>query len=149
MSDDQQPDFGGLARRAWQLQGEVSNAKSDLVALQATGFGGGGLVTATVSGEGRLVGLQIDRSVIDPDDPETLAETVIAAVNNANETMAERRNERMTEVTDGLQSLLAGLDPGTAGGGRVVPRFAPRRLPGSPEGPASRRGGRAEGAAER
>jgi len=149
MFDEEQPDFGALARRARQLQGEMSNARSDLVALEATGFGGGGLVTATVSGEGRLVALQIDRSVIDPDDPETLADLVIAAVDSANETMAERRNERMTEVTDGLQSILAGLHPGPAGGGRVVPRFAPRRLPTSPQDRASRRGGRAEDAAER
>jgi DNA-binding YbaB/EbfC family protein len=144
MSDNEQTDFGALARRARQLQGEMSSIQSDLMALQATGFGGGGLVTATVSGKGRLLALQIDPSVIDPDDPGTLAELVIAAVDSANEAMAEQRNERMTAVTDGLQSMLAGLRPGPAGGGRVVPRFAPRRPRTSPPGQASRPGGPAE-----
>jgi DNA-binding YbaB/EbfC family protein len=144
MSDDEQPDFGALAQRARQLQDEMSNIQSDLVDLRATGFGRGGMVTATVSGEGRLVALQIDPSVIDPDDPETLAELVIAAVDSANDAMAERRNERVTEVTDGLQSMLAGLRSRPVAGGRVVPRFPSRRPGIPPPGRASRPGGPAE-----
>jgi DNA-binding YbaB/EbfC family protein len=149
MSDQEQPDFGALAQRAQQLQGEMSSIQSDLADLRATGFGGGGLVTATVSGEGRLAELKIDPSVIDPDDPETLAGLVIAAVDSANEAMAERRNERMTEVTQGLQSMLAGLSPRPGGAGRVVPRFPSRRPGTSPRGSASRPGGPPEDVAGR
>jgi DNA-binding YbaB/EbfC family protein len=133
MSDNEQPDFGALAQRARQLQGEMSSIKSDMENLRATGHGGGGLVTATVSGEGRLVELRIDSSVIDPDDPQTLAELVIAAIDSANESMDQQRNERMTVVTSGLQSVLAGLRPRPETGGRVVPRV-PSRRPGTSPG---------------
>jgi nucleoid-associated protein EbfC len=144
MTDGELPDFSALAQRARQLQGEFSSMQSDLTAVKGTGFGGGGMVTATVSGEGRLVGLQIDPSVIDPGDPETLAGLVIAAVDGANEAMAEQRNERMTEVTEGLQSMLNGLRPVRPAEGRPVPRFAPRRQRASPPAQASRPGGQAE-----
>jgi nucleoid-associated protein EbfC len=149
MSENEQPDFRALAQRARQLQDDMSGVQSDLMTLRATGFGGGGLVTATVSGEGRLVELQIDRSVIDPDDPQTLAELVIAAVDSASEAMAELHKERMTEVTDGLQSVLAGLRPPPGGGGRVVPRFPSRRPGTSPPGQAARPGDRPEDVAGR
>jgi nucleoid-associated protein EbfC len=146
MSDSEQIDFGAFAQRAQQLQGEMSSVQSDLMALQATGFGGGGLATATVSGEGRLVSLHIDPSVLDPGDPETLAEMVIAAVDSANEALAERRKERMTAVTDGLEDMMTRLRPGPASGERVVPRFAPRRLPTASPGRASRPDGPAKDA---
>jgi nucleoid-associated protein EbfC len=149
MSENEQPDFRALAQRARQLQDDMSGAQSDLMALRATGFGGGGLVTATVSGEGRLADLQIDPSVIDPDDPQTLADLVIAAVDSANEAMAQRRNERMTEVTNALQSMLAGLRPPPGGGGRAVQRFPSRRPGTSPPGRAARPGDRPEDVAVR
>jgi DNA-binding YbaB/EbfC family protein len=147
MFEDELPDLGALAQRARQLQGQMSSIQSDLADLRASGYGGGGLVTATVSAEGRLVALQIDPSVIDPDDPETLAQLVIAAVDSANDAMAGLRNERMTQVTDGMQSILAGLGP--VGGARIVPRFPSRRPGTSPPGPASRPGAPPEDVAGR
>jgi nucleoid-associated protein EbfC len=142
LSDSEQGGLGALAQRARQLQDEMSRVGSDLRALEAKGFGGGGVVTATVSGEGRLVALQIDSSAIDSGDPESLAAMVITAVNGANEAVAEQRKERVTALTDGLQDVITQLRPPRPEGQRVVPRFPLRRLPTSPPGPD----GQAEGA---
>jgi nucleoid-associated protein EbfC len=98
--------------------------------MEATGHGGAGLVRATVSGQGRLVALDIDPSVIDPQDPRTLSEMVMAAVDAANETMAAQRAERMNELTGGLAEIVDQLHGSLAPGGRVEPMF-PSRRPGS------------------
>ncbi len=134
MPDNEQIDFAALAQRAQLMRREVAHAQDELMAIQATGHGGGGLVTATVSGEGRLLELRIDPSVIDPDDPQTLADLVIAAVDGANQAVAEQRAERLTEITDGLSGLLAGLRRDQADRG-VVPLFATRPpAPAAPSG---------------
>lgn len=126
MPDNEQIDFAALAQRAREMRSDMEHARDELTGIQATGHGGGGLVTATVSGEGRLLDLRIDPSVIDPDDPQTLADMVIAAVDGANQAVAEQRAERITEITDGVSSLVAGLRGDRADRG-VVPRFADRR----------------------
>lgn len=115
MSDNGQIDFAALANQARRMEGEMAGVQEDLTKLQATGFGGDGLVAATVSGEGRILALRIDPSVIDPDDPETLADLVIVAVDSANQAVQEQRVASLSAVTDGLNGLLAGLRPGGSG----------------------------------
>jgi nucleoid-associated protein EbfC len=149
MSAGEQADFGEIARRARQLQGEMPGIQSGLKALQATGVSGGGLVTATVSSEGRLVRLEIDSSVIDPGDPQTLAELVIAAVDGAHAAMTEQFSERMAPVASSLQDILAQLHQRPAAGGQVTPQAAPRRKNTSPRGRASRPDGQGKGATGR
>lgn len=119
-------DFTELARSAQRMQGEMADVQADIAELQATGFGGGGLVRATVSGEGRLVELSIDPSIIDPNDPETLAEMVIAAVESAGQSMTDQRMQHLSKVTDGIGALISRLNQPPAGGG-VVPQFPSRR----------------------
>ena len=130
MPDNLSDHFAALARRAEQIRDGVADAESDLVSMEATGHGGGGLVRATVSGQGRLVALDIDPSVIDPQDPRTLSEMVMAAVDAANESMAAQRAERMNALTGGLAEIVDQLHTEPGPRGRVEPMF-PSRRPGS------------------
>ncbi|WP_052397581.1 YbaB/EbfC family nucleoid-associated protein [Streptomyces sp. NRRL F-5123] len=130
MSENLADHFAALARTADRIRDGVTDAQSALGALEATGHGGGGLVRATVSGQGRLVALDIDPSVIDPQDPRTLSEMVMAAVDAANEAMAAQRAERLDALTGGLADIVDQLHAAPAPRGRVEPMF-PSRRPGS------------------
>ena len=44
---------------------------------------GGGLVKVTANGAGEVLAVKISRDAIDPDDPEVLADLVLAGVNEA------------------------------------------------------------------
>ncbi len=126
-------DFRALAQRAQQLQGTVANVQEDVQAIEATGYGADGMIAATVSGEGRIVELRIDPSVIDPDDPQTLCERIIAAIDGAQDMVHERRTEVVAGMTNSLNGILNGLRaPET--GPTVVPRVPNRgnrsRFPG-------------------
>lgn len=128
-------DFAALARRVGEMGSEVEESQAELKDAQATGYGGGGLVTATVAGDGRLIGLDIDPSVIDPDDPETLARLVIAAVDSANLAMAEQRAAHVNAVADGIGGLIESLRQQTVRFSerpRVIPQFPSLR--GAPQG---------------
>ncbi|MFE4800205.1 YbaB/EbfC family nucleoid-associated protein [Streptomyces sp. NPDC056708] len=116
--------------------GRDGGVQEDLTGVQATGYGADGLVAATVSGDGRIVALRIDPSVIDPDDPETLADLIIVAVDSANQAVQEQRAASLAVVTDSLLSGLRPMGPGHPGprtpGGAASPRTDPR----TPRAPA-------------
>ncbi len=107
MSDDGSVDFAALAERAKHMRRRLERARDDMVGLQAEGFGGGGLVRATVNGENTLVALDIDSSIIDPDDPETLGALVREAVNDAIGKLGARRGERVAGIVEGLGGMFS------------------------------------------
>ncbi|MDQ2737217.1 MAG: YbaB/EbfC family nucleoid-associated protein, partial [Actinomycetota bacterium] len=65
------PDLQSLLQHAQQMQADMAQAQTDLALSEVTGHAGGGLVSATLSGDGQLKALVIDRSVVDPDEVET------------------------------------------------------------------------------
>jgi nucleoid-associated protein EbfC len=76
-------DMSGLLAQAQAMQEQLLNAQQELADMQVEGSAGGGLVTATVTGAGELLGLVIKPEAVDPDDTETLADLVVAAVRDA------------------------------------------------------------------
>lgn len=88
------PDMSNLLAQAQQMQEQLVAAKDELARTQVTGSAANGMVTATVSGTGDLVRLDISPELVDPSDVDTLADTVVAAVrdatDNANQVAAEQ-----------------------------------------------------------
>jgi DNA-binding YbaB/EbfC family protein len=112
--------FPGDQPNTQQLLQQVQRMQQDLLALNDTrveGSAGGGLVKATVTGAGELVGLTIDPKAVDPEDTETLADLVLAAVRDANHGVEELRARTMGQFAQGLGDLggPGGL-PGLLGG---------------------------------
>ena len=77
------PDLSGLLAQAQQMQAQLAATQEQLALERITGQAGGGLVQATVTGAGELVGLSIASEAADPDDTETLADLVLAAYRDA------------------------------------------------------------------
>jgi nucleoid-associated protein EbfC len=80
-------DMQQLFAAAQQMQEQLMNAQQALADAEVTGTAGGGLVKATVNGQGELLDLTIAAAAVDPDDPEetarTMADLVLAAVRDA------------------------------------------------------------------
>jgi len=108
------PDLQALLQQAQQMQSDMAAAQEDLAAAEFTGHAGGGLVSATVSGQGQLLSLVIDPSVVDPAEVETLADLVIAAVRDATRAAAEIAEQQMSSWAGsgaGLDLSAFGLPP--------------------------------------
>ena len=84
--------------QAQQLQEE---AAASIVEESA----GGGMVTVKANGAGEVIEIRISPEAIDPDDPEMLADLVLAAVNAA---LAKGRSE-VEKKMSGLMGGLGGL----------------------------------------
>ncbi len=117
------PDLQALLQQASEMQKHLEAAQRELSQQSIEGTSAGGLVHATVSGTGELIGLTIDSSVCDPDDPETLADLVVAAVHNAVDTAHRRAAKTMGGLSGGFgekPSSPARSDVGSADSGDDV-----------------------------
>jgi hypothetical protein len=114
------PDMAALLAQAAQMQEAILSARDQLANTHVHGTAGGGLVTATVTAIGELVGLQIDPRAVDPADTETLADLVVAAVRDANAAAARLEAQAMGPFTTGTDfgaGIMAdlGFDPESLG----------------------------------
>src|ERR1019366_9239254 len=73
-------DMQQLFAAAQQMQEQLMNAQQALAEAEVTGTSGGGLVKATVNGQGELMDLSIEPAAVDPDDAEETARTFAEAM---------------------------------------------------------------------
>jgi nucleoid-associated protein EbfC len=119
-----------LLQAAAAMQSQLVSAQQELADAEVEGTAGGGLVTATVNGQGELVDLTIAPGAIDAGDLEetaqTIADLVLAAYRDA-----------LHEVDKLQQETMAPLAAGLGGGGGVPDLSAFPGFPGLPGTPAS------------
>ena len=100
-----------LLQQAQKMQQALADAQQQLATSEVTGSAGGGLVTATMTGNGDVAALTIAPAAVDPDDVETLQDLVVAALRDAQRAVNELAAATMGPVTGGL------------GGGLGLPGF--------------------------
>ncbi len=93
-----------------EVQARMKEAQENLVNVQASGEAGGGLVKATVNGKKQLISLDIDDSLVKPEDREMLQDLVVAAVNKALEEVEGLAREELKKSTEGVLPNIPGLD---------------------------------------
>jgi DNA-binding YbaB/EbfC family protein len=107
-----QPDMQQILQQAQKMQQDLARIQAELAAEKVDGSAGGGLVKATVTGGGELVALVIDPKAVDPEDTETLADLVLAAVRDANAASQRLQQERLGPLTQALGGGAGGGLPG-------------------------------------
>ncbi len=113
MNTSGQPDMASLLKQAQQMQQQLAAAQEELAHAEVTGSAGGGLVSATMTGDGELTALTIAPAAVDADDLETLQDLVGAAVRDA--------RRAADELAAGTMGPLAGGLGGGPGGGLGLP----------------------------
>jgi len=126
-------DVSALLQQAQRMQEQFASAQQNLADAEVTGTAGGGLVSATVAGTGELVSLEIDPSVVDPEDVETLADLIVAAVRDGNAQVQKLAADQMSGLTPDLSGALGALGGGLAG---AVPGVVTDAAEGTDDPPA-------------
>src|ERR1700747_1240052 len=109
-------DMQQLFAAAQQMQEQLMNAQQALADAEVTGTAGGGLVKATVNGQGELLDLSIQPAAVDTDDAEetarTIADLVLAAVRDAYRAAEDLQQQQMGPFAAAMQGggLPGGLD---------------------------------------
>jgi hypothetical protein len=98
-------DFNKLMEQAAQMQAEMQRAQAELAEQTVEASAGGGMVTVKVSGALEVKEIRISPEAIDPDDPELLADTIIAAVNEGIRSAQSLVESRLGGMLGGLKGL--------------------------------------------
>jgi DNA-binding YbaB/EbfC family protein len=88
-------------QQAQRMQENLKRAQEEVAAMQATGQAGGNMVTVTINGRHEVKAVKIDPSLAGG-DLEMIEDLVVAACNDANNRIAELTQQRMAEVTGGM-----------------------------------------------
>ena len=91
-----------MLKQAQKMQQDMMRMQQELQEKEYEAAAGGGVVTATVTGQGELKALEIDPEAVDPDDVEMLQDMIVAAVNEALRAAENDAASTMQKLTGGL-----------------------------------------------
>ncbi len=100
-------DLGAMMQMASEMQQQVADSQEALASAELVGAAGGGAVTVTLNGHLHLVGIQIDPTAFDPDDPSMLEDLIRAAWQAAYDQVAQLQAQ--ADPLGGLGGGLGGL----------------------------------------
>ena len=86
-----------------QFQKQMEKVQYELKEMTVQATSGGGAVTVVATGDQRVVSIDIDPGVIDPEDSEFLADMILVAVNDAMEQSQELAKSKLGGLTGGLK----------------------------------------------
>ena len=75
------PDLDEILKMAQNAQNELQKAQDNLDKVEVEGVAGGGLVKIRATAKGRILGVELDESLLSPSE-KTMAEDLIAAAIN-------------------------------------------------------------------
>jgi DNA-binding YbaB/EbfC family protein len=95
--------FQQLFQMGQQVQARLTQLQSELGNKTVTCSSGGGMVTVTADGRGRIREVKIDKTVVDPNDVEMLEDLVCAAVSEAQQRAQQIAEEEMKKLSGGMK----------------------------------------------
>jgi nucleoid-associated protein EbfC len=94
--------FQQILQMGQQVQARLAQLQSELGQRTVSSSSGGGMVTVTADGRGKIRSVKIDPSVVDPQDVEMLEDLVQAAVSEAQSRAATLYEEEMRKLSGGF-----------------------------------------------
>ena len=91
-----------ILKMAGNVQAELQKAQDNLDRIEVEGVSGGGLIKVRATAKGRIIGIEIDDTLIVPAEKQMLEDLVIAAFNDARVKADAASNAEMSKMTAGL-----------------------------------------------
>jgi hypothetical protein len=92
-----------LLKMAQNAQNELMKAQNGLDSVEVEGVSGGGMVKVRASAKGRIIGIDIDESLLQPSEKQMIEDLLAAAINDARGKADIAAQEAMQKATGGLQ----------------------------------------------
>ena len=99
--------MNAMLRQAQKMQEDMAALQAELETREYDVSAGGGMVEVKISGKREILSIHVKPEIIDPDDPETLSDILVAAVNEAIKRVEDTNSAEMQKVTG--QMNLPGL----------------------------------------
>ena len=96
------PDFDEILKMAQNPQNELQKAQDNLDKVEVEGVSGGGMVTIRATAKGRILGVSIDDSLMQPSEKSMLEDLIAAAINDARGKADAAAAEEMQKMQSSL-----------------------------------------------
>ena len=87
---------------AQNIQAQMADAQAGLDKIEVEGAAGGGLVKIRATAKGRILGVAIDESLLNPSEKQMLEDLIAAAINDARAKADAAGQAEMARMTAGL-----------------------------------------------
>ena len=94
--------YANLMKQAQRMQRQMEESQKELETKEFIGTAGGGAVEAKVNGSKEILGIKLDPEIVDPEDIETLQDSIVAALNEAMGKADDASAALMGKMTGGL-----------------------------------------------
>lgn len=91
-----------MMKQMGQMQARMADMQKKLESLQFEGQSGGGLVKVKISGKAQVASVEIDPSLMKPEEKEILEDLLVAALNDAKSKSDGAAASEMKALTGGL-----------------------------------------------
>ncbi|HMW34244.1 YbaB/EbfC family nucleoid-associated protein [bacterium] len=95
-------DMQSLMKEAQKMQKQLESRQSELEQVNVEGTSGGGMVTVTVNGNGKVLSVKIQKEAVNPDDVGLLEDMILSAIHNAVQKADEMSNAEISKITGGM-----------------------------------------------
>ena len=96
------PDFEEIMKMAQNAQSELQKAQDSLDQIEVEGLAGGGLVKIRATAKGRILGVELDESLLQPSEKTMVEDLIAAAINDARAKADQVANSEMQKMSSGL-----------------------------------------------
>ena len=94
--------MNAMIKQAQKMQEDMENLQAELDEREYDISAGGGMVSLKINGKREILSMDIKPEIVDPDDTETLADIIIAAVNEGLKRVEETNSAEMAKVTGNI-----------------------------------------------
>lgn len=91
--------MNAMIKQAQKMQADMEALQEDLDAREYEIAVGGGVVGVKINGKKEILSIEIKPEIVDPEDIETLQDTLVAAVNQAIKKVEETNSAEMQKIT--------------------------------------------------
>jgi DNA-binding YbaB/EbfC family protein len=94
--------MNAMIKQAQKMQEDMEALQAELDEREYDISAGGGMVSLKINGKKEVLSMDIKPEIVDPDDTETLADIIIAAVNEGIKRVEETNSSEMAKVTGNI-----------------------------------------------
>lgn len=94
--------MNAMIKQAQKMQEDMENLQAELDEREYEISAGGGMVTLKINGKREILSIDIKPEIVDPDDTETLADIITAAVNEAIKRVDDTNSAEMSKITGSM-----------------------------------------------
>ena len=94
--------LGNMMKQVQEMQAKMADMQARLDEMAVTGQAGAGLVKVTLNGKNLMQSIEVDDSLMKPDEKEILEDLLMAAYNEARAKVYQLVADQMKDVTGGM-----------------------------------------------